>query len=202
VTVRVGWGLEHDNGRLAAIAGYGVGRWHYLGPDRVIQFSILDMAPEEFSCHDLDLVEKTGPELKTPTQAERERNPAVYRSTRVVGGRSIDLRDPNWMERWKHKRWIGFNEYCAYLHSHVEVRPSAGLTLHVDYDPHYCRHFAKNPSKWTLELSEEYLKQIGSGAIVSVDGRAVQVALADRTVITIPPGIGRHRVDIRAGKQP
>ena len=28
-----GEGLEHDNGRLAAIAGYGVDRWHYMGLD-------------------------------------------------------------------------------------------------------------------------------------------------------------------------
>ena len=201
VTVRPGLGLEHDNGRLAAIAGYGLGRWHYLSPDRVIQFSILDMAPEEFSCHDLDLVEKTGPELGLPTQAERERNPTVYRSTRVVGGRSIDLRNPHWIERWKQKRWIGFNEYCAYLHSRVERSAAGGLMLDIDYEAHYCRHFAKNPSKWTLELSEDYLKKAGQGATVSVDGRAAQRALAGRTVITIPPGVGRHRVEIRAGNK-
>ncbi len=201
VTVRPGAGLEHDNGRLAAIAGYGVGRWHYLGPDRVIQLSILAMAPEEFSCHDLDLVEKTGPELKTPTQAERERNPALYRSTRVVGGRVIDLRDPNWIGRWKHKRWIGFNEYCAYLHSRIEGPVSAGLRFDIDYDAHYCRHFAKNSSKWTLELSDDYLRKATQGAAVSVDGKAAQPVLAHRTLVTIPPGVGRHRVEVRTEKE-
>jgi hypothetical protein len=200
VTVRPGAGLEHDNGRLAAIAGYGVGRWHYLGADHVIQFSILDMAPEEFSCHDLDLVEKTGPELKTPTQAERERNPGLYRSTRVVGGRVIVLRDPNWPERWRHKRWIGFNEYCAYLHSRVEGPASGGLTLDIDYDAHYCRHFAKHPSQWTLELSEDFLKKAGNALTVLVDGKAPQPVVTGRTAITIGPGVGRHRVEVRVRK--
>ena len=46
VTIRPGTSLEHDNGRLAAIAGYGVGRWHYIGTDYNIQFSIRQMCPE------------------------------------------------------------------------------------------------------------------------------------------------------------
>jgi hypothetical protein len=200
VTVRPGAGLDHDNGRLAAVVGYGVGRWHYLGPDRVVQFSILDMAPEEFSCHDLDLVEKTGPELKTPTQAERERNPSLYRSMRVVGGRMIDLRDPNWPERWKHKRWIGFNEYCAYLHSRIEAPGAEGLTLDINYDAHFCRHFATHSSQWTLELSEDFLKKAGTDVMVSVDGKAAQAARAGRTVLAMGPGVGRHRVEVRARK--
>jgi hypothetical protein len=60
VTVRQGRGLEHDNGRLAVMAGYGVGRWTYLGPDHVIRFSIPQMAPEQVGCHDIDLVAKNG----------------------------------------------------------------------------------------------------------------------------------------------
>jgi len=208
VTVRPGWGLEHDNGRLAVMAGYGIGRWHYLGPDRVIQFSILDMAPEQFSCHDLDLVEKTGPEFKTPTQTERARNPALYRATRVVGERVIDLRDPNWPDRWKHKRWIGFNEYCAYLHSRPDAQRPAGpgtqaaggLTFDLEYDPHYCRHFARHPSRWTLELSEDYLSNSGGAVSVFVDGKMAQPAVGGRATIAIPPGVGRHRIQVRAGK--
>jgi hypothetical protein len=201
VTVRPGAGLDHDNGRLAAIAGYGVGRWHYLGSERVIQFSILDMAPEEFSCHDLDLVESTGPECQTPTQAERERNPARYRATRVVGERVIDLRDPNWPDRWRHKRWIGFNEYCAYLHSRVETRTDGELAFDIDYDAHYCRHFATQASKWTLELSEDYLRKSGQTVSVLVDGEAAQPTVAGRVVLTIPAAVGRHRVVVRAGKR-
>jgi hypothetical protein len=197
VTVRPGWGLEHDNGRLAAIAGYGVGRWHYLGPDRVIQFSILEMAPEEFTCHDLDLVEKTGPELKLPTQAEREQNPAVYRSTRIVGTRSLDLRAPNWIERWKHKRWIGFNEYCAYLHSRAEVFEADGLRVELHYDPHYCRHFAKHPSRWTLELSDRYQAKLGKRASLVIEGRTETVVPAGRHSIVIPAGLGDRIATIR-----
>jgi len=197
VTVRPGSGLEHDNGRLAVIAGYGVGRWHYLGPDRVIQLSILEMAPEEFSCHDLDLVEKTGAELKTPTQAHRERNPAVYRSTRVVGERSIDLRNPDWIERWKEKRWMGFNEYCAYLHGRVDVAEAGGLRVQFYYDPHYCRHFAKHSSRWTLELSDWYRAKLGGKVSLDVDGQAESRILAGQQAIVIPAGVGEFTIDLR-----
>ena len=47
-------------------------------------------------------------------------------------------------------------------------------------------------------MSEGYLKKIGKGATVSVDGRMAQVSLASSTEITIPPGVGRHRVEIGA----
>ncbi len=197
--VRPGEDLERYDGRLAVIAGYGVDRWHYLGRDRVIQFSILKMTPDQVTCHDIDLAEKTDSELIG--KARDEQSPAVLRDTRVVGGRSIDLRNPDWPDRWKDKRWIGFNEYCAYLHSSVEAAASAGLTLDFDYDAYYCRHFARNPSKWTLELSDWYLKKLGAGATVSVDGKVERQALSGRTVIAIPSGVGRHRVAIRGGKQ-
>ena len=63
VDIRIGRGLDHDNGRLAVIAGYGVDRWHYLGREHVIQFSIRQMTPLQFSCHDIDLVPKTDEEI-------------------------------------------------------------------------------------------------------------------------------------------
>lgn len=55
VNIRPGKSLEHDNGRLAAIAGYGVDRWHYVGTDYTILFSIPEMCPEQFTCHDVAL---------------------------------------------------------------------------------------------------------------------------------------------------
>jgi len=50
-------------------------------------------------------------------------------------------------------------------------------------------------------LSDWYLKKLGTGATVSVDGKAERQALSGRTAITIPPGVGRHRLAIRGGKQ-
>lgn len=89
VHVRTGFDLNTDPCRLAAIAGYGLGRINfYLGYDKAIQFSM--MTPENFKCHDLDLA-------KAPELPRR------------------------WIEAYKDKRWMGFNEMCAYLHSRVNL---------------------------------------------------------------------------------
>jgi len=198
VTVQPGVGLDHDTGRLAAIAGYGVDRWHYLGLERLIQFSIPKMAPEQFTCHDLDLVEKRPGEITSPASNVHRTPTSVLRSAPVTGSRILDLRNPRWTDRWKDKRWMGFNEYCAYLHTRVDVTGSVGLAVRLDYDPHYCRHFAKNPSRWTLELSDEYRKRAGAGGAVSVDGQAEKQAVVGPTVIAFPPGEGSHQAQIRA----
>lgn len=47
----------YDNGRIAAIAGLGVSRECYVGIDRTIELSM--MMPQQFTCHDLDLTERT-----------------------------------------------------------------------------------------------------------------------------------------------
>ncbi|MBN1675053.1 MAG: hypothetical protein JXR37_28690 [Kiritimatiellae bacterium] len=196
--VRPGENLALADERLAVMAGYGVDRWHYLGPDRVIQFSIREMTPQQSGCHDIDLVEKTEGELTGSGRYELPVETAC--AARVVAGRAPwDLHDPDWPDRWRDKRWIGFNEYCAYLHTDLQATDGAGLTLDFGYDAHYCRHFEKNPSEWTLELSERYMKKLGKAATVSVDGAQVSAPSADRTVLTIPPGTGRHRVAIEPG---
>lgn len=100
------------------------------------------------------------------------------------------------MDRWKDKRWIGFNEYCAYLHVGVEVARAAGLDVRLDYDAHYCRHFARHASRWTLELSDDYRKAAGKTLIVTVDGRTERKDLTGTTVIAVPPGVGSHSAHI------
>jgi len=190
VTVRPGTSLEHDNGRLAAIAGYGVGRWHYIGTDYNIQFSLPQMCPEQFSCHDLDLVKKTSSEITRSIRDLRQTSTTAMLSAKVVGERRIDLRKMDWIESKKHKRWIGFNEYCAYLHSRIDIVPTGGLKMLFNYDPHYCRNFAGNPSRWTLELSERYQKKLGIKVSFSLDGKTKLRSLSEKQTITIPPGIG------------
>lgn len=198
VTIRPGARLEHDNGRLAAIAGYGVARRHYVGPDYSILFSIPDMCPEYLGCHDLDLVESTDSEITGPTKNVREASTAALLAAKVVGTRSIDLRRRDWIESRKDKRWMGLNEFCAYLHSRVEAVPDNGLALWLDYDPHYCRYFDRKSSTWTLQLSERYLKKLGANVSVSIDGKTEQRSLSARRTITIPPGAGTHSVHLRA----
>jgi len=197
VTIRPGTSLEHDNGRLAAIAGYGVGRWHYVGTDYTIQFSIPRMCPEQLTCHDLDLVERTDSEMTSLIKNLRRIPTAALLAAKVVGERRIDLRTRDWIESNKDKRWIGFNEYCAYIHSRVEVVPANGLQVRFDYDPHYCRHFAKNPSRWTLELSDRYLKKLGTKVSLSLDGKTERWSLSERQTITISPGMGTRSAHLR-----
>jgi hypothetical protein len=190
VTIRPGTSLEHDNGRLAAIAGYGVSRWHYIGTDYTIQFSIRQMCPEQFSCHDLDLVKKANTEITSSIKKLNQIPTASLLSAKVVGERRIDLRARDWIESNKNKRWMGFNEYCAYLHSKIDIIPVRGLKIFFNYDPHYCGHFAGNPSKWTLELSDHYLKKLGTKVYFSLDSKMELRSLTERQSITIPQGIG------------
>jgi hypothetical protein len=164
VSVRPGNDLYHDNGRLAAIAGYGIS-WGrvYIGIDYVIQFSI--MAPEVFVCHDLDLV-------KAPELPER------------------------WIEAKKDRRWMGFNEMCAYIHSKIEGN---GLKINLDYDNHYCRHFADHSSTWTLELSESFLKRVrNKDASIIIDGVSKKHKFTSKQTIEIPAGTGRHSIIIKS----
>jgi hypothetical protein len=197
VNIRPGTSLEHDNGRLAAIAGYGVDRWHYVGTDYSILFSIPEICPEHITCHDLDLVERTETEITSPTKNVRQTATADLLAAKVVGSRSIDLRSRTWIESRKDKHWIGFNEFCAYLHSRIEVAADDGLDIRIEYDPHYCRHFAGNPSRWTLQLSDRYLKKIGEKVRLSLDGETERCSLTQRQTIKIPSGVGDRRVQLR-----
>ena len=197
VTIRPGTSLEHDNGRLAAIAGYGVDRWQYVGTDYSILFSIEQMCPEFITCHDLDLVERTDSEITSPITDLRQTAIAALRAAKVVGERRIDLRAGDWIEANKDKRWMGFNEYCAYLHSRVDIVPGNGLEMRFEYNPHYCRYFGKNPSTWTLQLSERYLKKLGTRGALSIDGKVVHRSLSERQTIPIRPGVGPHTARVR-----
>lgn len=196
VTVRPGTSLAHDNGRLAAIVGYGVDKWHYVGADYSILFSIEQMCPEHVVCHDLDLVEKTDAEITGPIKDLEQASTADLRRAKVVGERRIDLRTRDWIEGNKHKRWMGLNEYCAFLHSRVDIVPDGGLEMRLAYDPHYCRYFAKHPSQWTLELSPRYLKKLGPRASLDVDGQVERHSVSARQTITIQPGLGTHSVHL------
>jgi hypothetical protein len=202
VTIQPGTSLEHDNGRLAAIAGYGAGRWQYVGTDYSILFSIGQMCPEHITCHDLDLVERTDSEVTGPIRDLQKTATPAMRAAKVVGERRIDLRSRDWIEANKHKRWMGFNEYCAYLHSRIDAVAGEGLDMRFEYDPHYCRYFDKKPSTWTLQLSERYIKKLGTQVSLSLDGKAERMSLSQRQTITIPLSVGTHSVRLQSESGP
>jgi len=95
---------------------------------------------------------------------------------------------------------MGYNEVCAYVHSDIDIRTEGALTMLIDYDSHYSRYFADHESTWTLELSDRYRKKLAGNASVIIDGRSSEITLTSSQTITIPPGTGAHRVEIRADR--
>ncbi len=85
-------------------------------------------------------------------------------------------------------RYMGANEYCAYLHAQVERDFAAGaaLSLAVTYDDHYCRYFASHDSTWILHLSDE-------------TRRAMEKPAPEKRTVAIPKGLGRRTVTAGAG---
>jgi hypothetical protein len=191
-------------GRLAAAAGYGVSTNTYIGYvgiDYLIQLNM--MIPEVIGCHDLDLVPKTDSEIIAAMgnlMPWTDEIKAKMKATRIVGTKNpdLDFRKRDWIESRKNKKWMGLNEFCAYLHSGVDISPKDGLAITLNYDGHYCMYFAKKPSNWTLELSPEYLKKLGKEAYLSIDdGKAQKINLTDSQTITIGPAAGIRKVIIK-----
>ena len=67
-----------------------------------------------------------------------------------------------------------------------------------DYDSHYSRYFSNHESTWTLELSDRYRKKLAKNASIIIDGKSSKTTLTSSQTITIPPGVGAHKVEIRA----
>lgn len=185
-----------DNGRIAAIAGLGVSRECYVGFDYTIEFSM--MMPEQFTCHDLDLTAQTG---YPADQAEANWDTLLTMTTEqlvssnIAGGRRINLHDNlDWIESRKDKHWMGFNETCAYLHASITNPEKNDIEFY--YDDHYCKYFEKNPSLWTLEMSDSYIEDLGEKTTVSIDGKTLISNLKTVQVVEIPAGLGKHRIEI------
>ena len=157
-----------DNGRIAAIAGLGVSRECYVGIDRTIEFKM--MMPQQFTCHDLDLTAKTndpGDETDAGWDKLWKLSTAQLTGSKIAGGRRINLHDNlDWIESRKDKHWMGFNETCAYLHTEISGSGKNGFGIELRYDDHYCRYFEKKPSKWTLELSDNFKQNLARGSSV------------------------------------
>jgi hypothetical protein len=91
---------------------------------------------------------------------------------------------------------MGFNEACAYLHARIAENSKNGFGIEFNYDDHYCKFFENKPSRWTLELSDAYLENLGTRASVLIDGRKTMRELGQKQVLEIPAGLGNHKIDI------
>lgn len=190
----------NNNGREAAIAGFGVSRDNYVGIDHTIEFSM--MMPEQFTCHDLDLTVKTNDPADLPKPGGKSLSQLTTEeclASKIAGGRRINLTDNlDWINSHKDKHWMGFNECCAYLHTIIDSNEKNGLCIELNYDNHYCRYFEKNSSLWTLELSDRYREIMGKETVMSIDGMETKTVTGSKHVIKIPSGIGKHRIEMKS----
>jgi hypothetical protein len=187
-----------DIGRIAAIAGLGVSRECYVGFDRTIEFSM--MMPEQFTCHDLDLTAQTENQAD---QTEAGWDTLLTMTTekllgsKIAGGRRINLHDNlTWISSKKDKYWMGFNETCAYLHTQISESGENAFSLELNYDDHYCKYFERKPSRWTLELSDEFRKKLEEDVMVYVDGKKTGIKTGSGEIVIVPPGLGKHRIEL------
>lgn len=187
----------YDNGRVAAIAGLGISRECYVGIDYSIEFSM--MMPEQFTCHDLDLTAQTDyPADETETGWDKLLSMSTEQlmSSKIAGGRRVNLHDNlDWIESRKNRRWMGFNETCAYLHSVISV--TEANDIQIFYDSHYSKYFETKPSSWTLELSDRYLKLMGNRFYIMADGEKLVDNPGSEQVIPIQAGLGVHKIEIK-----
>ena len=90
------------------------------------------------------------------------------------------------------RRYLGMNEYIAYLHAHVSRREGEGLTLVLEYDDHYCAYFRDHASQWRLEIPG-----VNTALEVDVDGKISEVAFRDGIgSVSVPKGTGEHVISV------
>jgi len=94
-------------------------------------------------------------------------------------------------------RFMSINEFIGYLHASNEAvwnSEKNKLTLNLDYDSHYCQFFETHGSNWNLEISDWLAKEMGDLSSVAIDGKVVN---ALERKIDIPPGTGKHRIELK-----
>jgi hypothetical protein len=89
---------------------------------------------------------------------------------------------------------MGFNETCAYLHAGISGSANPGFK--ISYDDHYCKFFEKNPSTWTVELSDWYMNKFNDNISIYVDRKPVKDELSLHQKVNVPAGLGDHSIEI------
>lgn len=158
--------------RIAARAGFGWFGWRngYLGKDMVInnwQF---------FGTSESPLFVGSPPDAHDYGIAV---NPAAFATI---------------FEKYPEGRFISINEFIGYLHSDnsgIWDPSNDKLTITINYDPHYCRHFDKHASHWHLEFSDWLSDKAVKSPVIWVNGESI---VLEGNKIEIPPGKGSHNI--------
>ncbi|MEX2044418.1 MAG: hypothetical protein WD941_03630 [Opitutus sp.] len=164
----------HHSARLAAEMGFGLGHFNavwYLGGDFALAME--QIVFRRSWAHDKPL-----PAADIPWTIDAPQSIVFH-------DRDVSI-DPTAVERLlanlgPETRYVSANEYSGYLHARIARAPGEEPALTIDYDDHYCRHFANHPSKWVVHLSDDIRLSLPT-------------AVPEKRTVTIPKGTGRHLV--------
>jgi hypothetical protein len=162
----------NNTAKLAALAGFGWCGWAtgYLGPDMVIT------SWKYFGTPESPLI------IPAPPDAHDfgvSRTPDVFATV---------------FDQYPKYRFFSMNEFIGYLHASNSGEWNDSkkiLQLNIDYDPHYCMHFATHPTVWNLEFSDWMQEKVEKISSVTVDGGKIVI---QNSKIKIPSGTGIHRI--------
>jgi len=161
--------------KLAAREGFGWFCWHggYLGPDLAVRGWLFEGTP------DAPATVEAQPDAHDKGIAE---HPEKFLNTfKDAGPEAV---------------YTGFNEYVGYMHAARQSR-SLPSGLAWSCDPHYCQYFKDNPAEWNLDLADWQRKSL-AGKPILVDGKtAGSVAQSGVQKVTVPAGLGEHRLEIK-----
>ncbi|MFC1614306.1 hypothetical protein ACFL5K_03325 [Gemmatimonadota bacterium] len=160
---------------LAAREGFGWFCWFggYLGRDMAVRGWLFEGTPE---------APMTIPALPDAHDKGIAEHPEEFINTFDQGGPGAE--------------YIGLNEYIGYMHAEMQGKKGSIPEVVITYDPHYCSFFGKRKSTWQLDLAD-WARQSLAGRKIVVDGKAAgKVARGGVQQITVPAGIGGHRIAI------
>ena len=90
-------------------------------------------------------------------------------------------------------RYMGLNEYVGYMHAAVSAKGRKALVISLDYDARYCHKFEARGSEWLIEIPG-----LARSAEVKIDGTLQSLPFKDGVEsVSVPPGVGRHTVEVR-----
>lgn len=91
----------------------------------------------------------------------------------------------------RQPRWISVEEYSAYVHARVQQNAEGLL---VSLDPDLCRFFGQHASQWTLQVADWKRADLGSQAMVKINGNAVGKLTGTSLSLTLPAGTSTHQI--------
>ncbi|MBN2412629.1 hypothetical protein JXQ31_13145 [candidate division KSB1 bacterium] len=170
---------------IAARLGFGTqAGFHFLGPDRIIDFS--PIVGETYSYFDQS------------DDIKAQFNQDDYPILAGMHDRDIAL-DSDFVRKCleslgKETKYISNNEAVAYWHSQISNNKSDQIIF--EYDQHYCKYFEDHSSVWTLHIADWLQNRLGKREIVSQQGKVLVKDLAEVNNLILEPGLFKRVINI------